>query len=285
MQAIQSEKIESDGWLQNTVRSLGSYAQTSTPAYTLTALFALSTPFGFASPAQAAAEAAAKLQRQKQLAQASTAASNQGSNGLVARLVANVQAQKAASAQMQPPLRTVPPFWQLAFFAAAFGTGGYMIDQGDQLNGSGVITAWSLTYLIFKTAPSIKQLPKNPLALSLSSAVLAIGLGVHGSHYFDRTSWRGAIPSLAGASEAATSAKGRSSLLSFDTVGKTDTDRAPTSIFANRQALPVASALNFTEPAASSTNSSFGSPSNNDQARTAAFLRRQGSSPQARLVP
>ncbi|TKY88526.1 hypothetical protein EX895_002514 [Sporisorium graminicola] len=284
MQAIQSKQIGTEGWLQDTVRSLGSYAQTSTPAYTLAALFALSTPFGFASPAQAAAEAAAKLQRQKQLAQASTAASSQGSNGLVARLVANVQAQKVASAQMQPPLRTVPPFWQLAFFAAAFSTGGYMIDQGDQLNGSGVITAWSLTYLIFKTAPSLKQLPKNPLALSLSAAVLSVGLGVHGSHYFDRTSWRGAMPSLAGAGEAEVSTKGRSSLLSFDTFGKTDQTKAPASIFASGQYSTMASAANVSEQVNFSAHASLGSARNNDQARTVAFLRRQGSSQPAPIV-
>ncbi|CDU26229.1 uncharacterized protein SPSC_06423 [Sporisorium scitamineum] len=281
MQAIQSKQIDADGWLQNSVRTLGSYAQTSTPAYTLAALFALSTPFGFASPAQAAAEAAAKLERQKQLAQASTTASNQGSNSLVARLVAHVQAQKAASAQMQPPLRTVPPFWQLAFFAAAFGTGGYMIDQGDQLNGSGVITAWSLTYLIFKTAPSLKQLPKNPLALSLSAAALALGLGVHGSHYFDRTSWRGAMPSLSGAEQAEASAKGRSKLPSFDTVGKTDQNNAPASVFASRQASPIASATNTSN---TSMRADFHSPRNNDAARKAAFVHRQGSSQPAPIV-
>lgn len=39
--------------------------------------------------------------------------------------------------------RLVPPFWQLAGFGALFATGGYIIGQGDTLNGSGVITgAW-----------------------------------------------------------------------------------------------------------------------------------------------
>ena len=289
MQAIQSNQVAAadDGWLHSTVRMLGSYAQTSTPAYSLAALFALSTPFGFASPAQAAAEAAAKLQRDRALARASTTATNKGSAGLVVRLVANVQAQKAASARMQPPLRTVPPFWQLAFFAAAFGTGGYMIDQGDLLNGSGVVTAWSLTYLLFKTLPSIRQLPSNPLALSLSAAVVSIGLGVHASHYFDRTSWRGAIPSLTNVGQQEQDpVHGRSKLVTFDRVGSTDHNNAPASIFAStRPTSSAASKQSIVEPIASSSESNTSTRRNNDQARAAAFLHRQASSPPAPGVP
>uniref|UniRef100_V5E546 Uncharacterized protein n=1 Tax=Kalmanozyma brasiliensis (strain GHG001) TaxID=1365824 RepID=V5E546_KALBG len=62
MQALPSKAEGNGGWLQISVRALGLYAQTSTPAYCLAALFALSSPFGFASPAQAAAEAAVKAQ-------------------------------------------------------------------------------------------------------------------------------------------------------------------------------------------------------------------------------
>ncbi|SPO24585.1 uncharacterized protein UTRI_03854 [Ustilago trichophora] len=275
---------QQDSWLQSSVRALGSYAQTSTPAYTLTALFALSTPFGFASPAQAAAEAAAKLQRQQQLAQASAAVSSKGSSSLVARLVANVQTQRVASAQTQAPLRTLPPFWQLAFFAAAFGTGGYMIDQGDALNGSGVVTAWSLTYLLFKTVPSVKQLPRNPLALSLSAAVLTLGLGVHGSHYFDRTSWRGAIPLQAGNGQDA-DVNARSRIVSFDTVGSTSNTNGPASIFAK----PASSSPTQGEtPAVTMQAENFtprGTVRNNDQARTAAFLHRQAGAGSGSIIP
>ena len=283
MQAIQSRQ-QNDGWLQSSVRTLGSHAQTSTPAYALTALFALSTPFGFASPAQAAAEAAAKLQHQQRLAKVSEAASSRGSSGLVARLVANVQSQRAASAQTQAPVRTLPPFWQLAFFAAAFGTGGYMIDQGDALNGSGVVTAWSLTYLLFKTLPSVRELPRNPLAFSLSAAVLTIGLGVHGSHYFDRTSWRGAIPTMTGSNDKA-DASSRSRFVTFDTVGSTNATAAPTSIFAkNTPSSPIAP-----EQVASAISSESGhkraSANNNDDARAAAFLHRQGGAGSVRIIP
>lgn len=272
------------GWLQTSVQSLGSYAQTSTPAYTLAALFALSTPFGFASPAQAAAEAAAKLQRQQQYAQASAAASSSGSSSLVARIVANAQSQRAAAAQTHS-VRTLPPFWQLAFFAAAFGTGGYMIDQGDALNGSGVVTAWSLTYLLFKTAPSVRQLPRNPLAMALSLGVLTAGFGVHGSHYFDRTSWRGAIPALNnGDADANTPARSR--LVSFDTVGSTNQQsNAPASIFAKTApspASPKPSADNRIQQVENAITGSNGH--NNDVARTAAFLHRQGGNGSGRIV-
>jgi hypothetical protein len=250
-----------DGWLQRNVRVLGSYASTSTPSYALSALFALSTPFGFASPAQAAAEAAAKQQHQQQLARASEAAASRGSSSLVARLVANVQSQR--SAPSLAPVRTLPPFWQLAFFAAAFGTGGYMIDEGDHLNGSGVVTAWSLTYLLFKTVPVARQLPRNPLAMSLSAAVLALGLGVHGSHYFDQTSWKGAVPSL-GAQE-----------LKTDGTVKRAVETRPTSIFASTQPpQPIRGTARD-----HIARKSGGGSNNNDLARTAAFRFRRGDTP------
>lgn len=282
------QTTSAEGWLQSTARSLGSYAQTSAPSYTLAALFALSTPFGFASPAQAAAESAAKLQRQQALAQASAAASSRGSSGLVARLIASQRAASAsaasASASASVPVRPLPPFWQLAFFAAAFGTGGYIIDQGDALNGSGVVTAWSLTYLLFKTAPSFNQLPKNPLAAALSTAVLTIGLGVHASHYFDRTSWRGAIPTLAG--EDQDMERTRSKLISFDRVGSTAEDSTPTSIFASRSK-PVSSSDSADDARTSVSDivSTNGIARNNDQARAAAYLQRQGQAASARVIP
>lgn len=101
--------------------------------------------------------------------------------------------------------RLVPPFWQLAGFGALFATGGYIIGQGDTLNGSGVITgalhglltlAWSLTYATFKTLPTLPWLWRSPISLALSTAVLGIGIGVYGNYYFDKASWRGAIPGL-----------------------------------------------------------------------------------------
>ncbi|KAJ1018438.1 hypothetical protein NDA18_006592 [Ustilago nuda] len=283
MSAIQSmPDTNKHAWLQSTIRNLGSYAQSSTPSYTLAALFALSTPFGFASPAQAAAEAAARLQRQQAFSQASAYASSRGSSSLVARIVAS---QRAASVSASlAPVRTFPPFWQLAFFAAAFGTGGYIIDQGDALNGSGVVTAWSLTYLLFKTVPSINQLPRNPLAAALSTAVLTIGLGVHASHYFDSTSWRGALPTLAG-NECQDGKGARSMLISFDRVGSTGAIGASTSIFAGRTTPVVSSDTGGeTETGVSQIVATPGLTRNNDEARAAAYLQRQGQSASARMI-
>ncbi|GAK68446.1 uncharacterized protein PAN0_098d6702 [Moesziomyces antarcticus] len=265
MASTMSLASANDGWLQSNVRVLGSYASTSTPSYALSALFALSTPFGFASPAQAAAEAAAKQQHQQQVARASEAAASRGSSSLVARLVANVQSNRSAASHA--PVRTLPPFWQLAFFAAAFGTGGYMIDQGDHLNGSGVVTAWSLTYLLFKTVPVARQLPRNPLAMSLSVAVLTLGLGVHGSHYFDQTSWKGAVPSL-GARVAET-----------DGAVKRAVEKRPTSIFASTQPVQSRGVLQD-----SSLPKTGRGSTNNDLARTAAFHFRRGDAPPAHAI-
>ncbi|GAC97644.1 hypothetical protein PHSY_005230 [Pseudozyma hubeiensis SY62] len=279
------QSIDQQGWLQSSVRTLGSYASTSTPAYTLSALFALSTPFGFASPAQAAAEAAAKVQHEKQVASLRNSASSQHSNGFVARLVAKVQAQQAAKVQTHAPFRVVPPFWQLAFFAAAFGTGGYMIDQGDVLNGSGVVSAWSLTYLLFKTLPSARQLGRNPLALGLSAAVVSIGLGVHGSHYFDRTSWRGAIPTLTSNHEVKAASEGRSRFVTLDKVGKTSSDDSPGSIFTSRASPSRVTATSNPEQRVTTPNVLQASDRNNDNARSAAFLHRQGRSQSGPTIP
>ncbi|WFD07131.1 hypothetical protein MVES1_002488 [Malassezia vespertilionis] len=81
-----------------------------------------------------------------------------------------------ASAAKVP--RLVPPYWQLLGFGGFFSGGGYIISQGDVLNGSGVVTAWSLTYLTFKTLPTLPWLYRSPLSLCLSLAVGSIGLGV-----------------------------------------------------------------------------------------------------------
>ncbi|SNX87224.1 uncharacterized protein MEPE_05934 [Melanopsichium pennsylvanicum] len=281
MQAIQSDLlVNRDGWIQNTVRSLGSYAQTPNASYALATLFALSTPFGFATPAQAAAEAAAKLYRQQKLESLASSSAGAPRNSVIARFIANAQTQK--SAQVQASVRALPPFWQLAFFAAAFGTGGYIIDRGDSLNGSGVVSAWSLTYLLFKTLPSLKQLARNPLAASLSVGVLTLGLGVHGSHYFDRTSWKGAIPSLASQHAQSTS---RSKLISFNRVGKTSSESVPTSIFAKRDDEPQAVAARDVEAIQVEAAQNLKSCRNNDSARTAAFLHRQGGADSGTINP
>lgn len=39
---------------------------------------------------------------------------------------------------------------------------------------------------------------KLPIPLLLSSSTLVLGLGIHGSYYFDRTSWKGVVPGREG---------------------------------------------------------------------------------------
>lgn len=104
-------------------------------------------------------------------------------------------AQRAAARPTTTP-RLIPPFWQSLVFGVCYATGGYIIEQGDTLNGSGVITAWSLMYVTFKTLPVLRYLPRSPLALLMSASVSGIGLGVYGNYYFDAASWRGAVPGL-----------------------------------------------------------------------------------------
>ena len=134
---------------------LRQHAHDSRPAYALSALCAMSMPFGF---------------------------------GQAIKMAGNEAAKKAP--------RLIPPFWQMLGFSVFFGTGAYMIDHGDTLNGSGVISAWSLTYVTFHTLPKLRWLYRSPLSLLLSTAVTGMGLGVYANYYFDKSSWRGAVPGL-----------------------------------------------------------------------------------------
>lgn len=86
------------------------------------------------------------------------------------------------------------PFWQLAGFGGLIGLGGYIISQKDPLNGAGTVTAWSLCYLAFHTLGSLRSGRPLPIALTFSTAVL--GAGLHGTYYFDKTSWQGAFPAI-----------------------------------------------------------------------------------------
>ncbi|UZJ51649.1 hypothetical protein CBS101457_000969 [Exobasidium rhododendri] len=154
---------------QQYVDQLGSYAKTPTPAFSLSALFALSAPFAFPGG------------RDQQKIPTPAPSSPVG------KLLGSSHLKSAI------PLRSaLPPFWQLAGFAVAFGGGGYMIEKGDSLNGSGTVTAWSLIYLFFHGASALRRPAALPLALTLSTAT--IGLAVHGSLYFNQTSWKGAVP-------------------------------------------------------------------------------------------
>ncbi|KDN46795.1 hypothetical protein K437DRAFT_268018 [Tilletiaria anomala UBC 951] len=179
-------------------------------AYALSSLFALCAPFSFASaassqiarthgsyPTASTSSATATRQAVSEISQAvsSAAASSSSSPPSTAARVVTSQGARAC-------FHALPPFWQLAGFSAVFAGGGYMISAGDSVNGSGTVTAWSLMYLFFHGFSGLRGGGGGvggrvqPLALLLSAGTLTLGTLVHGSYYFDRTSWRGAVPGM-----------------------------------------------------------------------------------------
>ncbi|KAK0524901.1 hypothetical protein OC834_005358, partial [Tilletia horrida] len=44
------------------------------------------------------------------------------------------------AAAARAPIAALPPFYQLVGFSATFAGGGYIVQQGDTMNGSGVMT-------------------------------------------------------------------------------------------------------------------------------------------------
>ncbi|KDQ15515.1 hypothetical protein BOTBODRAFT_31830 [Botryobasidium botryosum FD-172 SS1] len=75
----------------------------------------------------------------------------------------------------------LPPFYQRFGFGLIFAGAGYVLSTGDVENGSGIATAWSLTYTFLHLRSSIRS--RSILPLSLSSAVLA-SASVYGLQYF-----------------------------------------------------------------------------------------------------
>ncbi|KAG0151844.1 hypothetical protein CROQUDRAFT_35954 [Cronartium quercuum f. sp. fusiforme G11] len=51
----------------------------------------------------------------------------------------------------------LPPLWQLAPLAMAFGLAGYITSTGDTNNGSGTTSAWSFIYLFLHAKQSFKH--------------------------------------------------------------------------------------------------------------------------------
>ncbi|EIW76511.1 hypothetical protein CONPUDRAFT_169030 [Coniophora puteana RWD-64-598 SS2] len=76
----------------------------------------------------------------------------------------------------------IPPFLQRFGFSAVFGVAGYVLGSGDVRNGSGIATAWSLTYLFLNLRKSVKA-PRHPLSLGLAGAAAA-SAGLYGTEYF-----------------------------------------------------------------------------------------------------
>lgn len=56
-----------------------------------------------------------------------------------------------------------------------------------------LLLAWSLIYLFFHAGNAFRRPSIASVSLSTSALLAA---GIHGAHYFSRTSWKGAIPGL-----------------------------------------------------------------------------------------
>ncbi|KZP21632.1 hypothetical protein FIBSPDRAFT_788223 [Athelia psychrophila] len=76
----------------------------------------------------------------------------------------------------------IAPFLQRVAFAAVFGGSGYAIASGDVRNGSGIASAWSLTYLFLHLRQSFKS-PRNPLSILMAGGAAA-SAGIYGTEYF-----------------------------------------------------------------------------------------------------
>ncbi|KAK0549206.1 hypothetical protein OC844_006906, partial [Tilletia horrida] len=91
------------------------------------------------------------------------------------------------AAAARAPIAALPPFYQLVGFSATFAGGGYIVQQGDTMNGSGVMTAWSMLFLFFRLIPSLRpRAPAQPLPFILASSTFGVG-SIYAAHYFTRT--------------------------------------------------------------------------------------------------
>ncbi|KAI0940390.1 hypothetical protein AcW1_005139 [Taiwanofungus camphoratus] len=71
-----------------------------------------------------------------------------------------------------PPRPTIPPIMHRIGFGVIFLGAGYVLSTGDARNGSGITTAWSLTYLFLNLRKSLTP-PRNFLSLTLTMATMA----------------------------------------------------------------------------------------------------------------
>jgi len=96
-----------------------------------------------------------------------------------------------ASAAFPPNLRAqtfTPPFVLRIGFGTIFAGAGYVLASGDSRNGSGIATAWSLSYFVLEQFSLGLQrslrLPRSRLSLALSSATAATAVLYGTEHYF-----------------------------------------------------------------------------------------------------
>ncbi|EGN94946.1 hypothetical protein SERLA73DRAFT_142956 [Serpula lacrymans var. lacrymans S7.3] len=75
-----------------------------------------------------------------------------------------------------------PQYVQRVGFSLVFGGAAYVLATGDSRNGSGIVTAWSLTYLFLHLRRSIKP-PHHPLTLAMTGGA-TVCAGLYGTEYF-----------------------------------------------------------------------------------------------------
>ncbi|KAH9994132.1 hypothetical protein BJV74DRAFT_884256 [Russula compacta] len=95
-----------------------------------------------------------------------------------------------ASSLFPPSLHAqtfTPPFVLRMGFGAIFAGAGYVLASGDSRNGSGIATAWSLSYFVLEQFSLGLQrslrLPRSGLALTLSGATTATAM-LYGMEHF-----------------------------------------------------------------------------------------------------
>jgi len=94
------------------------------------------------------------------------------------------------SALFPPSLRAqtfTPPFVLRIGFGTIFAGAGYVLASGDSRNGSGIATAWSLSYFVLEQFSLGFQrtfrLPRSRLSIALSSATAATAV-LYGTEHF-----------------------------------------------------------------------------------------------------
>ncbi|PAV21473.1 Pathogenesis-related 1 [Pyrrhoderma noxium] len=88
----------------------------------------------------------------------------------------------ASSAIPPNAFKNLPPFPQRAGFSLIMFGAVYVTSTGDVSNGSGISTAWCLTYLFWNGRRSLTA-PRNPVSLFLTGAT-ALCTGLYGTEYF-----------------------------------------------------------------------------------------------------
>ncbi|PCH40688.1 hypothetical protein WOLCODRAFT_136943 [Wolfiporia cocos MD-104 SS10] len=81
-----------------------------------------------------------------------------------------------------PPKPHLPPLMHRIGFGAIFAGTGYVLSCGDAHNGSGMTTAWSLTYLFLNFRKSLTT-SRSAVSLALTGATLASSV-LYGTEYF-----------------------------------------------------------------------------------------------------